>query len=63
MVSLKFVLTPEAAARVHNVLVCISKFSESVSIEARKDRVSQATRNLRVIVMTRQVVNDSIKLL
>ena len=39
MVTLNFTLTPEAASRVHDFLICLAKFSDSVSIEARKDRV------------------------
>lgn len=40
MVNLKFTLTPEASVRLHDVLVCLAKFDESVSLEARHDRVS-----------------------
>ena len=39
MVTLNFTLTPEAASRVHDFLICLAKFSDSVSIEARRDRV------------------------
>ena len=37
--SLSFTLKPEGVARLHDVVVCLGKFSESVSIEARRDRV------------------------
>lgn len=40
MVALNFTLQPEALAALHDVLVCLGKFSESVSIEARRERVS-----------------------
>lgn len=39
MVQLNFVLNPDAAAKVHGLLICLAKFNESVSIEAKKDRV------------------------
>ncbi|OCK79277.1 hypothetical protein K432DRAFT_330472 [Lepidopterella palustris CBS 459.81] len=39
MVTFNFVLTPEAAARIHDILVCLAKFSDSVSIEARRDKL------------------------
>lgn len=45
MVSLTFTLTPEACARLHDILVCLSKFSESVSIEAKRDRLSLTALN------------------
>lgn len=40
MVVLNFTLLPEAAAKVHDLLVCLGKFSDTVSIEARRERVS-----------------------
>jgi len=40
MVVLKFTLTPEAASKVHDLLVCLGKFSDTVAIEARPQRVS-----------------------
>lgn len=39
MQTLSFTLSPEAIARVHDAVLCLSKFSESVSIEARLDKV------------------------
>ncbi|KAI9844289.1 MAG: hypothetical protein M1837_005699 [Sclerophora amabilis] len=39
MPTLDLVLTPEAVGRIHDALVCLSKFSESVSIEARRDKL------------------------
>jgi hypothetical protein len=41
MVVLNFILTPEAASKVHDVLVCLGKFSDTVAIEARRERVGQ----------------------
>lgn len=39
MHTLSFTLSPEAVARVHDAVLCLSKFSDSVSIEARTDKV------------------------
>jgi cell cycle checkpoint control protein RAD9A len=39
MVVLNFTLTPEAAAKVHDLLVCLGKFNDTVVIEARRERV------------------------
>lgn len=41
MVVLNFTLTPEAAAKIHDLLVCLGKFSDTVAIEARRERVGQ----------------------
>ncbi|KAF2761093.1 Rad9-domain-containing protein [Pseudovirgaria hyperparasitica] len=45
MVALKFTLAPDAAARVHDILTCLARFSETVSIEARPDGLSFTTLN------------------
>ncbi|OCK96252.1 uncharacterized protein K441DRAFT_657638 [Cenococcum geophilum 1.58] len=45
MVTLNFTLTPEAASRVHDFLICLAKFSDSVSIEARRDRLTFTALN------------------
>ncbi|GME28296.1 Rad9 [Neofusicoccum parvum] len=45
MVALAFTLQPEALAALHDALVCLGKFSESVSIEARRDRLSLTALN------------------
>ena len=37
--ALAFTLSPEAVVHLHDIVVCLGKFSESVSIEARRDRV------------------------
>lgn len=39
MHTLKFTLTPTGVARVHDALSCLAKFGETVSIEARPDKV------------------------
>jgi len=39
MAVLNFTLSPEAVGRFYDSLVCLGKFSESVTIEATKDRV------------------------
>ncbi len=39
MHTLTFTLSPEGVIRVHDAVVCLSKFGESVSIEARHDKV------------------------
>lgn len=40
MHTLAFTLSPESVVHVHDAVVCLSKFSESVSIEARHDKVT-----------------------
>ncbi|KAK7537656.1 Rad9-domain-containing protein [Phyllosticta citricarpa] len=45
MVSLCFSLQPEALAILHDALVCLSKFSESVGLEARRERLSLTALN------------------
>ncbi|KAF2834933.1 hypothetical protein M501DRAFT_485677 [Patellaria atrata CBS 101060] len=45
MVTLNFTLTPGAASRIHDLLLCLSKFSESVQIEARKERLALTALN------------------
>jgi hypothetical protein len=41
MVVLNFTLTPEAASKIHDLLVCLGKFNDTVAIEARRERVGQ----------------------
>ncbi|KAJ4993891.1 hypothetical protein SVAN01_00368 [Stagonosporopsis vannaccii] len=45
MVVLNFTLTPEAASKIHDLLVCLGKFSETVAIEARRERFTFTTLN------------------
>ena len=40
MALLSLTLAPEAVGKLHDVLVCLGKFSESVSLEANRDKVS-----------------------
>lgn len=40
MHTLAFTLSPEGVVRVHDAVVCLSKFSDSVSMEARHDKVT-----------------------
>lgn len=39
MAILIFTLSPEGISKLHDALVCLGKFSESVSIEASHDKV------------------------
>lgn len=39
MTSLKFALSPENVSRIHDVLICLAKFHESIGLEATKDKV------------------------
>lgn len=39
MVTLKFSLSPQAVSKLHDMLACLAKFSDTVSLEARKDYV------------------------
>lgn len=39
MQTLSFTLQPENVSRIHDAVICLAKFSDSVSIEARRDRV------------------------
>lgn len=39
MTTLQFSLSPEAISNIHDVLVCLAKFNESVSLEAYRDKV------------------------
>jgi cell cycle checkpoint control protein RAD9A len=45
MSSLKFVLSASAAQRVHDILSCLSKFSEYVCLEARRNRFTLSALN------------------
>lgn len=43
MALLNFSLSPEALSRLHDVLICLGKFSENVSIQALADKVGGRT--------------------
>lgn len=45
MPSLYFVLTAPAAQRIHDSLVCLSKFSEYICFEARRNRLTLSALN------------------
>ncbi|KAF2687023.1 DNA repair protein Rad9 [Lentithecium fluviatile CBS 122367] len=45
MVVLNFTLTPEAASEIHDLLVCLGKFSDTVAIEARRERFTFTALN------------------
>ncbi|CAI6340253.1 unnamed protein product [Periconia digitata] len=45
MVVLNFTLTPEAASRIHDLLICLGKFSDTVAIEARHDKFTFTALN------------------
>ena len=36
---LRCALSPEAVSRIHDLLVCLAKFGETVGIEARPEKV------------------------
>ena len=44
---LSFILSPEGVGRVHDAVLCLAKFSEMVSLEARSDKVRMLFRYLR----------------
>lgn len=46
MHTLAFTLSSEGVVRVHDAVVCLSKFSESVSLEARHDKVNASFTHL-----------------
>ena len=44
---LSFTLLPEALTRIHDAILCLAKFSEVVSLEARPDKVGRMSPLLR----------------
>jgi len=42
MHTLSFTLTLEGVVRIHDAVLCLAKFSEVVSLEARQDKVGDA---------------------
>ncbi|KAK6388050.1 hypothetical protein LTR65_008216 [Meristemomyces frigidus] len=46
MAVLSFSLSPEATSRIYELLVCLAKFGESVSIEARSEKLTITALNL-----------------
>lgn len=51
MTTISLSLGPPALVRLHDVLICLSKFSDTVAIEAEYDLVSTGSRdrNLRIV--------------
>jgi len=45
MAILQAALSPEATARVHDLLLCLAKFGETICIEARNDKVRLQQHN------------------
>ena len=43
MTVLKFTLTVDAVSQIHDILTCLGKFSDSVFIEARQERVGASS--------------------
>ena len=39
MTTLSFTLSPDAVAKIHDTIVCLSKFSELVGLDATSDKV------------------------
>ncbi len=54
MTVLSFSLTPEATGRFHDALVCLAKFGEFVSLEARKDKAGPT-----VVIVQRPIANST----
>ncbi|KAK4494038.1 hypothetical protein PRZ48_015225 [Zasmidium cellare] len=46
MAVLSFSLTPEATGRVYELLICLAKFGETVSLEARSEKLTLTALNL-----------------
>ena len=50
MAALSFSFSPEATAKVHDLLLCLAKFGELVSLEARGDQVSHSFQTFPCLV-------------
>ena len=57
MHTLNFTLTPEGVSRIHDAVLCLAKFSETVSMEARHSRVRET---ILPIAPERQTVTDKL---
>jgi hypothetical protein len=44
MAVLRFSIAPEATSRIYDLLLCLAKFGENVSLEARSDKVRDAAQ-------------------
>ena len=49
MVVLNFTLTPEAASKIHDLLVCLGKFSDTIAIEARREKAGRPFTSLHLV--------------
>lgn len=64
MHTLSFSLTLEGVVRIHDAVLCLAKFSEVVSLEARKDKVGETPPSLvYVYIPTNQQYRTSLSLL
>ncbi len=48
MHTLSFTLSLEGVIRIHDAVLCLAKFSEVVSLEAREDKVRNAFMRSRI---------------
>lgn len=51
MASLSFSLEPPALLRLHDALICLSKFNENVSLEAEYDQVRQTSPSTTLMIV------------
>lgn len=56
---LNFTLTPTGVARVHDAVICLAKFGETVSIEARPEKVGNICSPGCVKLSGSDVTHDS----
>jgi len=61
--TLSFTLSPEGIVRLHDIVLCLGKFSESVSIEARRDRVCDQQPQEQPLLMSITAQSDRSQLL
>ncbi|KAK1039745.1 hypothetical protein LTR33_015914 [Friedmanniomyces endolithicus] len=62
MTVLSFSLAPEATGRFHDALVCLAKFGECVSLEARKDKGSRRSTSKELSLIVRQLTITALNL-
>ena len=46
MHTLHFTLRPEGVVQIHDAVLCLAKFSETVSMEARHDKVGNCSTKM-----------------
>lgn len=54
MAILSFSLSPEATGRIHELLLCLAKFSESVCLEARNEKAGCRSLTVQRHVLTQE---------